>query len=238
MGGGPHAMPRELWDQLHALIGHCQAKWREQLVSADADADAAARASNGQPPASSTTSGTDGQQDDQQQSESNGEEEEQGDEAESSFRPTLRPVERIRRPSMERFLREYMQKGIPVIITGGMDGWPAMNERAWANLNYLKVHAKPHTRACTAALRRATHGATQLNPWPLHQSIAGPRTVPVEVGTHYLHPEWSQKLMTFAEFIDNHVTKSHQAPATSRGYLAQALTHTPLSRSHTRPCLR
>lgn len=50
------------------------------------------------------------------------------------------------------------------------------------------------------------------------QSVAGPRTVPIEVGANYLHPEWSQKLMTFAQFVDQHVSSSD---ASGRGYLAQ-----------------
>lgn len=188
MGGGPHAMPRELWDQLHELIGHCQTKWREQMTMAPSHG-ADGRSSPPQGPTTSERKATDTQPTQVGEENEDEDEEEGEEEGGKRFKLDLQPVERIRRPSMERFLRDYMQKGVPVIITGGMDGWPAMNERAWANLDYLK-------------------------------SIAGPRTVPVEVGTHYLHPEWSQKLMTFAQFIDNHVTNS-QVPATNRGYLAQ-----------------
>ena len=36
--------------------------------------------------------------------------------------------------------------------------------------------------------------------------VAGPRTVPVELGSRYTDQEWSQKLMTISEFIDNYVT--------------------------------
>lgn len=39
------------------------------------------------------------------------------------------------------------------------------------------------------------------------KSVAGYRTVPVELGSRYTAEEWSQKLMTVADFIDNHVTK-------------------------------
>ena len=35
--------------------------------------------------------------------------------------------------------------------------------------------------------------------------MAGPRTVPVEVGSRYTDEDWSQKLMTVSEFIDNYV---------------------------------
>lgn len=37
------------------------------------------------------------------------------------------------------------------------------------------------------------------------RSIAGPRTVPVEVGKHYLAEGWGQKLMLFSEFLDEHL---------------------------------
>jgi hypothetical protein len=37
------------------------------------------------------------------------------------------------------------------------------------------------------------------------KSVAGYRTVPVELGSRYTDEEWSQKLMTVSEFVDNHV---------------------------------
>ncbi len=35
--------------------------------------------------------------------------------------------------------------------------------------------------------------------------LAGMRTVPVEVGRHYLADGWGQRLMPLADFIDRHV---------------------------------
>lgn len=35
--------------------------------------------------------------------------------------------------------------------------------------------------------------------------MAGYRTVPVELGSRYTDEQWSQKLMTVSEFVDNHV---------------------------------
>ena len=35
--------------------------------------------------------------------------------------------------------------------------------------------------------------------------VAGPRTVPVEIGKHYLHEGWGQQLMLFSTFIKLHV---------------------------------
>ncbi len=37
------------------------------------------------------------------------------------------------------------------------------------------------------------------------KEVAGPRTVPVELGSRYTDEEWSQKLMTVAEFIDEYI---------------------------------
>ena len=37
------------------------------------------------------------------------------------------------------------------------------------------------------------------------KQIAGPRTVPVELGSCYTDSVWAQKLMTFSEFIDTHI---------------------------------
>ena len=35
--------------------------------------------------------------------------------------------------------------------------------------------------------------------------IAGPRTVPVEIGLRYTDEDWSQKLMTISDFIDKYI---------------------------------
>eukprot|EP01116_Phalansterium_solitarium_P025471 TRINITY_DN9767_c0_g1_i1.p1 TRINITY_DN9767_c0_g1~~TRINITY_DN9767_c0_g1_i1.p1 ORF type:complete len:436 (+),score=80.29 TRINITY_DN9767_c0_g1_i1:913-2220(+) len=56
---------------------------------------------------------------------------------------------------------------------------------------------------------------------------AGLRTVPIEIGSHYLDDNWSQKLMTFNEFVDSYVRTERvdsAAVSTGRagiGYLAQ-----------------
>lgn len=51
------------------------------------------------------------------------------------------------------------------------------------------------------------------------KAVAGSRTVPVEVGSHYLAAGWGQALMPFSEFLDRHLT----APAAGVPvhYLAQ-----------------
>lgn len=37
------------------------------------------------------------------------------------------------------------------------------------------------------------------------KQIAGPRTVPVELGSRYTDEDWSQKLMTISKFIDSYI---------------------------------
>lgn len=47
--------------------------------------------------------------------------------------------------------------------------------------------------------------------------VAGSRTVPVEIGSHYADENWSQKLMTLNEFIKRHYLNDDS----DLGYLAQ-----------------
>ena len=49
--------------------------------------------------------------------------------------------------------------------------------------------------------------------------LAGARTVPVEVGEHYLAPSWRQELMPLARFLEAHLRSG--GGAAERGYLAQ-----------------
>lgn len=47
--------------------------------------------------------------------------------------------------------------------------------------------------------------------------VAGERTIPVEIGSHYADENWSQKLMTLKEFVTKHYLDDND----SLGYLAQ-----------------
>ena len=57
-----------------------------------------------------------------------------------------------------------------------------------------------------------------LDVWPAYAArkwsleylkrVAGPRTIPVELGSRYTDDDWSQKLMTLTEFIDDYVLPS------------------------------
>ena len=53
------------------------------------------------------------------------------------------------------------------------------------------------------------------------KSIAGCRTVPVELGSRYTDDNWTQKLMTVADFIDNYVNPVESGQDSKIAYLAQ-----------------
>ncbi|XP_076608724.1 lysine-specific demethylase 8 [Chaetodon auriga] len=63
--------------------------------------------------------------------------------------------------------------------------------------------------------------ALNQHPWSIEylRSVAGCRTVPVEVGSRYTDEEWSQTLLTVDEFIDRYILNKHGGKAL--GYLAQ-----------------
>lgn len=48
-------------------------------------------------------------------------------------------------------------------------------------------------------------------------NVAGDRTVPIEIGSHYTDENWTQKLMTLKTFILNHYLSDNG----DIGYLAQ-----------------
>ncbi|GLH01054.1 lysine-specific demethylase 8-like [Gryllus bimaculatus] len=85
-------------------------------------------------------------------------------------------------------------------------------------------HFKPHLPVLLA-------GAA--NHWPaIHRwcsleylcHVAGARTVPVELGAHYVDPTWSQRLMTLESFVEKHVKCESQISTSDNsqlGYLAQ-----------------
>ncbi|KAF7663497.1 hypothetical protein LDENG_00208300 [Lucifuga dentata] len=63
--------------------------------------------------------------------------------------------------------------------------------------------------------------ALHQHPWSIEylRSVAGCRTVPVEVGSRYTDEEWSQTLLTVNEFIDQYILNKDGVK--SLGYLAQ-----------------
>ncbi|KAM9392750.1 lysine-specific demethylase 8 isoform 1-T2 [Pholidichthys leucotaenia] len=63
--------------------------------------------------------------------------------------------------------------------------------------------------------------ALNKHPWSVEylRSVAGCRTVPVEVGSRYTDENWSQTLLTVDEFIDKYILKKDGGNVS--GYLAQ-----------------
>ncbi|XP_037559502.1 lysine-specific demethylase 8-like isoform X2 [Dermacentor silvarum] len=98
------------------------------------------------------------------------------------------PLSRLACPSVEHFMKTYLNAEKPVIITKGMDYWPALSTRPWS-IRYLVT-------------------------------IAGGRTVPVELGSKYTDEDWSQKLMTLASFVRTYILKE-KGPDVGVGYMAQ-----------------
>eukprot|EP00903_Cladosiphon_okamuranus_P019922 g18309.t1 len=80
-------------------------------------------------------------------------------------------IQRITMPPLDVFQRDYMETATPVILSGVLDGWPAMGAtRNWSNPSYMRA-------------------------------VAGRRTVPVELGGTYTGEGWRQELMTIGDFI-------------------------------------
>ncbi|KAL7276785.1 hypothetical protein RUND412_000209 [Rhizina undulata] len=69
----------------------------------------------------------------------------------------------------------------PVIITGSLSHWPAMDSRPWSSTAYL-----------------------------LSKTNSGKRLVPVEVGKSYTDEDWGQKLMTFREFLKKYILEASE----------------------------
>lgn len=92
-------------------------------------------------------------------------------------------------PSLSSFLSRSSRA--PFILPGFVRDWPAMNDRPWHSLDYLRKVSGPY------------------------------RIVPVEVGQDYRQDDWTQTLMPWDDFLDalvqSHTDKS-TAPVL---YLAQ-----------------
>lgn len=85
------------------------------------------------------------------------------------------PITHLPCPSLETFASRHFNKEEPVVITKGMDYWPALSSRQWSISHLL--------------------------------TVAGGRTVPVEIGSKYTDEAWSQKLMTIATFVSTYLLK-------------------------------
>jgi len=85
----------------------------------------------------------------------------------------------------------------------------------------------PEFVASCVAPRRVTRLTGAMEDWPALQlwsprhlvRLAGPRTVPVELGGRYTDHDWTQQLMTVDQFVSEHLTSPR--PGARPGYLAQ-----------------
>jgi hypothetical protein len=109
--------------------------------------------------------------------------------------PWARPLPVLHLPSLFSFQRACMEARVPTIITGAMEHWPAL--------------AKPEPSSSSDAAAPEATDRRWSNVAYLRR-VCGQRTVPVELGGDYRSDEWQQQLMTFNDFIDQHV--GQQAP--------------------------
>ncbi|KAF9435771.1 Lysine-specific demethylase 8 [Entomortierella beljakovae] len=87
------------------------------------------------------------------------------------------PIPRLHLPTLDEF-QQHVNKssgGMPVIITGAIDHWPA-RER-WTDIDTICRTAGPD------------------------------RQVPIEIGSQYTDEQWTQKLVTMREFIEQYIFK-------------------------------
>ncbi|KAJ2781925.1 Succinyl-CoA:3-ketoacid coenzyme A transferase 1, mitochondrial [Coemansia javaensis] len=87
---------------------------------------------------------------------------------------------------------ENLTAAAPLVIKGAISFWPALGDRPWSDLEYLRDAVGHH------------------------------RLVPVELGAEYTDRQWTQTLMPFGQFLDTVVCGSRRAGGSGgRGYLAQ-----------------
>ncbi|KAF2812681.1 Clavaminate synthase-like protein [Mytilinidion resinicola] len=111
----------------------------------------------------------------------------------SSFPSTSIPAPLLRRPitricalshaGFQSYLDKSDGKPTPLILTGGLEEWPAMRKRPWSDPRYL-----------------------------LGRTLGGRRLVPVEVGRSYVDEGWGQRIITFKEFMETYMLHT-QPPA-------------------------
>ncbi|KAF2735302.1 Clavaminate synthase-like protein [Polyplosphaeria fusca] len=116
--------------------------------------------------------------------------------------PTLHPshlIPRLHAPSFTSFAHKLSHPSThtPAILTSTLTHWPALTTRPWTSPGYLLTH-----------------------------TLSGRRLIPIELGSTYTSPTWTQLLLPFRTFLHSHLlSPSGAAP----GYLAQhaLFTHLP-----------
>lgn len=97
--------------------------------------------------------------------------------------PPLRfPIPHRRGLSLSAFQAHLDMNGhdapTPLVITGTLEHWPALHERAWDNPAYL-----------------------------LQKTLGGRRLIPVEIGRSYTDEGWGQKILSFSEFVEEYMLR-------------------------------
>jgi lysine-specific demethylase 8 len=96
--------------------------------------------------------------------------------------PVLRfPIERHSNMSLTRFQSWISNRSEqrPLIITDAIDYWPALSDRPWDSPSYL-----------------------------LTQTLNGRRLVPIEIGRSYTSTNWTQKILSFGDFMQSYLLES------------------------------
>ncbi|KHJ34517.1 putative domain-containing protein 5 [Erysiphe necator] len=116
-----------------------------------------------------------------------------------NFKPQVtKPVPREKMMpfcSFERYLQypsNFQLGPEPLIITEAVNHWPAFCHHPWNCPSYL-----------------------------LSRTIGGRRLVPIEIGRSYIDEGWSQKIITFKQFVETYITLDNTSGSYEKGYLAQ-----------------
>jgi hypothetical protein len=103
-------------------------------------------------------------------------------------------------PSLADFASRYMRPRRPVLIRGLLDDWPALGGGAGSD------------------------GSRRWADLNYLTAVAGSRTVPVELGAHYMADGWGTTLMTLGDFIRHYVGTAEgdgRRATPAAAYLAQ-----------------
>ena len=159
--------------------------------------------------------------------------------ADASARLPLQALGMIEGPGLLDFEERFFTPQRPGLFAGVIDAWPACSRCA---LPAKPLRARPPCvlfapRTSFSALSSgSTKGQTAERPGQfahLHRlpnftarrwkdveylpKLLGQRTVPVEVGEHYLHPSWSQQLLPFHAFWAAALRHTHSTAGTGAG---------------------
>lgn len=180
--------------------------------------------------------------------------------------PHIQAIPTIHVPSMSAFYTSFMLPRRPVVIDGAMEDWPAMGRRSSCSSGGCRsggsvsgsnmysfasqavasgARALDATSNCssnaTAATACACSCACSSRAWSNMSyllSVCGHRTVPVELGRHYMDEGWGQGLMNVRDFIRTHILGQGDDDGDTSGSSSngeRSGDHPPLSHSQHLP---